>query len=84
MFALPISCGALSRAAGSDEAWTAAVENLFRNAEQLANAITSFEDGRLEEAAPGRQYSFYFLFHGIVQHSLYHAGQIAILKKALS
>jgi hypothetical protein len=28
-------------------------------------------------------YDFYYLFHGIVQHSLYHGGQIAMLKKAV-
>ena len=26
-------------------------------------------------------YNFYYLFSGIVQHELYHAGQIALLKK---
>ena len=28
--------------------------------------------------------SFYVLLHGIVQHDLYHAGQIALLKKAVT
>jgi hypothetical protein len=27
--------------------------------------------------------STYVTLHGVVQHSLYHAGQIALLKKAL-
>jgi uncharacterized damage-inducible protein DinB len=40
-------------------------------------------DDRLSEPAPGirRQYSIYEMLHGIIQHDLYHAGQIAILKK---
>ena len=25
-----------------------------------------------------------YLFHGVVQHGLYHGGQVAMLKKALS
>ena len=41
-------------------------------------------DARLQDTVPGRQYDFYYLFHGIVQHSLYHGGQIAMLKKAMS
>lgn len=63
--------------------WEAARSQLFKNAEQLAQAIEAFDDARLHEIVPGRAYDFYFLFHGIVQHSLYHAGQIAILKGGL-
>jgi hypothetical protein len=37
---------------------------------------------RLLATVPGREYDFYYLFHGIVQHSLYHAGQIALLGTA--
>jgi hypothetical protein len=62
-------------------AWTAATDLLFQTSEQLAQAIESFADDRLVEIVPGRSYDFYRLFHGIVQHSLYHGGQIALLKK---
>ena len=34
----------------------------------------------LEKHVPGREYSYSFLINGIVQHDIYHAGQIAILK----
>jgi uncharacterized damage-inducible protein DinB len=68
----------------SEAAWIAAQDRLFRNAEKLAKAIEKFDDARLQATVPGRSYDFYYLFHGIVQHSLYHAGQIAMLKKALS
>ena len=61
--------------------WKAAVENTLRAGNELAAAIEHFGDERLGERVPGRDYGFYNLFHGIVQHSLYHAGQIAILKK---
>ena len=65
-------------------AWFDAQDRLFKNAESLVQAIEKFEDAKLENVVPGREYNFYRLFHGIVQHSLYHGGQIAILKKALS
>ena len=65
-------------------AWFDAQDRLFNNAEKLAQAIERFDDAKLRDIVPGRQYDFYFLFHGIVQHSLYHGGQIAMLKKALS
>jgi len=66
---------------GSGEAWKGAVNRLFEAKDQLASAIEKFDDARLTETVPGRPYDFYYLFHGIVQHSLYHAGQIALLKK---
>jgi uncharacterized damage-inducible protein DinB len=66
-----------------DAAWTSARDRLFSTGEQLAQAIERFGDERLQEIVPGRKYDFYYLFHGIVQHSLYHGGQIAMLKKAL-
>jgi len=31
----------------------------------------------------GRDYTTYVMVHGVIQHNLYHAGQIAILKKVL-
>ena len=68
----------------SSAAWIAAQDRLFQNAEKLAQAMERFDDAKLQDTVPGRQYDFYYLFHGIVQHSLYHGGQIAMLKKALS
>jgi hypothetical protein len=66
---------------GSAEAWANATTHLFQTAERLAQAIEAFSDARLQDTVPGRQYDFYHLFHGIVQHSLYHGGQIAMLKR---
>ena len=60
--------------------WNEAVATLAVTGERLAQAIEAFSDNRLEDTVPGRDYNFYYLLHGIVQHSLYHAGQIAILK----
>src|ERR1700761_8684038 len=59
---------------GTAEEWSAAQQHLFETAAQLADAIAAFDDARLHDRAPGRDYDFYYLFHGIVQHSLYHAG----------
>jgi hypothetical protein len=63
--------------------WTTARDHLFQTGEQLAQAMEGFTGPRLQETVPGREYDFYYLFHGIVQHSLYHGGQIAMLGKAL-
>ena len=69
--------------AGSTEPkWRQAVERVDRINRELVAAIEEFPDDRLGETVPGRDYSFYFLLHGIVQHNLYHAGQIALLRAA--
>jgi hypothetical protein len=67
----------------SEQAWRQATNSLFRHAEKLAASIRGLPDSFLLDTVPGRDYNFYHLFHGIVQHSLYHGGQIAILKKAV-
>ncbi|HEY1240215.1 MAG TPA: DinB family protein [Bryobacteraceae bacterium] len=68
----------------SEAAWSRATADLFRSAERLAGAIEGFGDGKLHDTVPGRPYDFYYLFHGIVQHSLYHGGQIALLIRAVA
>jgi hypothetical protein len=68
----------------SAAAWADATHRMFQSADGLAVAIKGFSDERLEDIVPGRDYDFYYLFHGIVQHSLFHGGQIAILKRAVS
>jgi uncharacterized damage-inducible protein DinB len=66
----------------SDEAWTSTLEELRRNHEALRAAIRELDEARLGDIVPGTEYSVYFLLHGVIQHDLYHAGQIALLKKA--
>ena len=66
----------------SEAAWTKTLEELRSNHEALRAAIRELDEARLDEMVPGTQYDIYFLLHGVIQHDLYHAGQIALLKKA--
>jgi uncharacterized damage-inducible protein DinB len=68
--------------AADESAFAAAKKSVFATNENLASAIEKFDPARLEDTVPGRSYDFYHLFHGMTQHALYHAGQIALLKKA--
>ena len=68
----------------SDEAWQATLEKLRSNHQALRTALRGLDETRLDEIVPGTQYSIYFLLQGVIQHDLYHAGQIALLKKAVS
>jgi hypothetical protein len=52
--------------------------------EKLVGAAAEFPDARLDERVPGKQgahYTYYYMLHGVTQHELYHAGQIALLRK---
>ena len=68
-----------------EAAWTQSIELLRGHTRRPGEAVASFPDSRLNEQVPCKQekyYNFFYLFSGIVQHELYHAGQIALLKKA--
>lgn len=57
--------------------WTDALAALERAEESLEEVVRALPPDRLGEG----ERSLYYLLHGIVQHNLYHAGQIALLKK---
>lgn len=65
------------------DSWQAALQNLEQSQQSLIQVLKNTDDDKLNEVVPGRNYSFYVLLHGIIQHDLYHAGQIAMLKKHL-
>ena len=49
---------------------------------RLGTRLESTGDDVLQLIVPGREYSFDYMLDGLVQHSAYHAGQIAMLKRA--
>lgn len=63
-------------------AWRKAVAHVKRTHDALVRTVATLPESRLHERVPGKRYDFYFMLHGVAQHELYHAGQIAILKKA--
>ena len=68
----------------SETAWRKAVAEVRRVHDELVEAVSVLPDSRLDEKVPGKEgahYTFYYTLHGVVQHELYHAGQIALLKK---
>jgi uncharacterized damage-inducible protein DinB len=57
---------------------------LKRLNEEIRHAVKSFPVGRLDQPLiPEVSYTAYTQFIGLTQHDLYHAGQIALLKRAL-
>jgi len=68
----------------SAASWKKALDNMRDARAQLRAATLLLNDVQLEDIAPGKDHSLYIMLHGGVQHDLYHAGQIAVLKKALA
>ena len=67
-----------------EQAWELTKEQLQKSHDEFQAAVSVLDDSRLNEPVIEGMSSVYVMLHGIVQHTLYHAGQVAILKKALS
>jgi uncharacterized damage-inducible protein DinB len=67
----------------SEAAWAAAKVALDRGHEALVEAIKRVPESRLNEPVAEGMSTLYVTVHGVIQHDLYHAGQIAILKKGI-
>jgi uncharacterized damage-inducible protein DinB len=67
----------------SEAAWSKTLEQLKTNHAELRRAVSRLDDSRLDDILPGvnQQWPVYITIHGSIQHYLYHAGQIALLKK---
>jgi uncharacterized damage-inducible protein DinB len=66
----------------SEQAWHQALSDFRAAQDELLARLTSVTSDQLLATVPGRDYNFLFMFDGLVQHHLYHAGQMALLKKA--
>ena len=67
----------------SETAWEQAKAALDRGHEALVESIKRVPESRLDQPIFEGMSTVYVTLHGVIQHDLYHAGQIAILKKAL-
>jgi heme-degrading monooxygenase HmoA/uncharacterized damage-inducible protein DinB len=66
------------------EAWAETLEELRRLNQELRSAVRGFPSERLDDPLVSSvPYTAYTQLIGITQHGLYHAGQMAILKRAL-
>ena len=68
----------------SEEAWERAKAALDRGHQALVEAIARTPETRLDAPVFEGMSTVYVTLHGVIQHDIYHAGQIAMLKKAVS
>jgi uncharacterized damage-inducible protein DinB len=68
-----------------DLRWQQTLDELASVHRELTDVILRLGDDQLSAQIPtdvsGQKVSVYVTLHGIIQHNLYHAGQIALLKK---
>ena len=85
VFSVEIEDGWKTITDASEAAWQKTLEDLQRGNELLREAILRLDDAQLKNKVeiPGLEqaYTIYFMLHGVIQHDLYHTGQIALLKK---
>lgn len=62
-----------------ESAWGEALFHLEESRRDLEEKIVSLGDDDLWSLVPGKPYTNYVMLHGLVQHTLYHTGQIAML-----
>ena len=74
----------------SPAAWAAAITALVESHRALAAALRASDDRALatpvvdrRDPAAGTGLSRYLTLHGLVHHTTYHAGQIALIKRAI-
>jgi uncharacterized damage-inducible protein DinB len=66
----------------SEAAWEQAKAMLDRGHQALVEVVSQVSESRLNEPIMEEMSTVYVTLHGVIQHDLYHAGQIAMLKKA--
>jgi uncharacterized damage-inducible protein DinB len=72
----------LAAGEGSEARWDAIRRRVTEAHAELERDMEALPDARLDDPAPARDYDVRFMLHGALHHSLYHAGQIALLGKA--
>jgi len=68
----------------TEGAWQETLKQLDDAQAALRRSILAIPESRLDHVIPPTGDSLYVLLHGAVQHSLYHAGQIILMKRLLT
>ena len=66
----------------SEQAWRETLAALEEGQRSLQAVVRELGDARLDDPVPGSDPTVRGLLLGVLQHNVYHAGQISVLKKA--
>lgn len=64
--------------------WDKGIQLLENSQQLLTTLLGTIDDSILGKPVADREYNYRFLLHGIIQHDIYHLGQIAYVKKLFS
>lgn len=68
----------------SEKDWQAMQADILENAQELAQLLEAMDDGQLNEPFVNEKYSTYYRnILGLIEHTHYHLGQIALVKKLI-
>lgn len=69
----------------SQEEWEALTNKALTDAENFAALIEQLPESKLWETFQDEKYGIYYRnIHGIIEHTHYHLGQIALIKKMIN
>ena len=66
---------------GGASAWSAATQRAVTAYESLANAVRLLPTESLDALVDGPDYTRATMLRGVIEHGVYHAGQIVLLRK---
>jgi uncharacterized damage-inducible protein DinB len=67
----------------SEAAWEQSLQSLAKSQELWNAFFENFDDADFAKIYANNGHTYYEHLHGIIQHDVYHLGQIVILKKLL-
>jgi uncharacterized damage-inducible protein DinB len=69
---------------GCEADWQDMIDKSFRDAEEIACIVEKMPDNKLWDVVEQEKYgSYYRNLHGFIEHTYYHTGQIALLRKMI-
>ena len=67
----------------TEENWRKTLDEFRSSNARFREALAKLDPAKLDELSAAGKRTYYDEAHGIIEHNVYHAGQIAMLKKAL-
>jgi hypothetical protein len=66
----------------TDEAWSKTLDQLRASNRGFREALSQLDAAKLDALSAAGKRTFYDEAHGLIEHHIYHLGQIVLLKKA--
>ncbi len=63
--------------------WNEAISESDKTHKLLLSELNNFKEDLLDKQVPLRNYSYQFLLTGLIQHDIYHLGQITLTRSLL-